>query len=777
MVFRFEEFEFDKETFRFSRAGEPLALEPKALRLLLYLLENRNRLVRKQELLDDVWQESNVSESALTRTIVLLRKALNDDSHFPRFIETVPTLGYRFIANVSVVDGAQSTEAARDADRPSVSTKAAPASTSKRWWALGVLLAIGVAGAVFFFVRSHRPRPLSEKDTIILADFTNSTDDPVFDETLRQGLEVQLGQSPFLALIPDDRIQRVLALMDQPAGARVTPQVAREVCERTGSVAMLEGSIAALGSQYVLGLRATDCRNGEVIAEEQAQAARKEDVLTALGGIASKLRVRLGESLATVEKFDTPLAEATTPSLEALKAYSLGAKEFAAGRVDAGIPFFQRAVELDPNFAVAYQAMARVGGGLQEEEQAAENTRKAYELRDKVSEKERLSIEAGYYNTVTGEIERAISVCELRKQTYPRDVSPYNCLGTLYARLGDPEKALEEHREALRRAPDRAVNYQNVAAQLVSLGRLDEAEAVYKQAEDRNLLFQGHTKSVYLLAFLKGDTARMMRLARSAMGRPGEDAMLSAESDTEAWYGRMRSARNFTGRAMDSAERKGARETAAAYMAQQSMLEADVGERERARTDARAALKAAPNRDVQAMASLALVRSGDIAAGEKLAERLNRNFPVDTLAQRFWLPAIRAAAALERNEPARAAELLDAAHDSEFAHPSVLNPSLLQIYLHGYAYLALHDGSRAAAKFQKYIDHRGMVRNSPWGALARLGLARAYAMQGDSAKARTAYQDFLTLWKDADPDVPILLQAKMEYAQLQTSTSSSTGQR
>jgi tetratricopeptide (TPR) repeat protein len=329
-------------------------------------------------------------------------------------------------------------------------------------------------------------------------------------------------------------------------------------------------------------------------------------------------------------------------------------------------------------------------------------------------------------------------------------------------------KELDEHDEALRRGPDQAVNYQNVAGDLVALGRLDEAETVYKQVEDRNLVDQGHAKSLYLLAFLKGDTSRMAQLAASAIGKPGiENAMLSAEADTEAWYGRLHAAGDLTRRAMESAEHNGASETAAGYLAQQSMLEADVGEREQARTDARAALKLAPNRDVRAMASLALVRAGDVAAGEKLAEQLNTNFPVDTLAQRYWRPAIRSAAALERKDPARSAELLEAAHDTELGNPTALNPSLTPVYLHGYAYLALHDGSRAAAEFQKYIDHYGLVRNSPGGALARLGLARAYALEGNPTKARGAYQAFLTLWKDADPDIPILKQAHAEYAKLQ----------
>ena len=768
MVYRFEEFEFDKEAFRFSRAGEPMALEPKALRLLFYLLENRNRLVLKQELLDNVWPESNVSESALTRAIVLLRKALNDDSRLPRFVETVPTLGYRFIAAVSVVDlPALPQPSAESPVQESATAERPAAPLRRRELLLAGLLTLAVVGAAGVYFLFQRARPLTERDTIVLADFTNATGDPVFDGTLRQGLEVQLEQSPFLSLIPDERIHQVLKLMDQPAGARLTPPIAREICERTASVAVLEGSIAALGSQYVLGLRATDCSNGEVIAEEQAQAARKEDVLNALDRIANKLRAKLGESLATVEKFDTPLAEATTPSLEALKAFSLGERERAAGRVDAAAPFFQRAVELDPNFARAYQGMTQVGAGHQEEGAAAANITKAYGLRDKVSEKERLSIEASYYLGVTGEMNKAISAYESWKLTYPRDVEPYINLGVIYRRLGSSEKSLEEHQEALRRAPEIAVIYQNVASDLVSLGRLDEAEAVYKQAEERNLVYQGHAKSLYLLAFLKGDTPRMAQLAASAMGKPEmEGAMLSAESDTEAWNGRLQAARSLTRRAMESAENSGARETAAGYMAQLALLEADVGEAEDARTDARAAVGLAPNRDVLAMASLALVRAGDVAAGEKLAEELNQDFPVDTLSQRYWLPAIRAASALQRNDAANAAEVLEAARDMEFANPPVLNPSLFPVYLHGYACLALRDGRGAAAEFQKYIDHRTEVRNSPWGALARLGLARAYAMQGDKAKARTAYQDFLTVWKNADPGVPILKEAKTEYARL-----------
>ncbi len=768
MVFRFEDFEFDEETFRFTRSGEPLSLEPKVLRLLAYLLENRSRLVRKQELLDHVWPESNVSESALTRTIVLLRKALNDDSRQPRFLETVPTLGYRFIPTVAV----EPSRSAPSRSAPSPSTAPAPLpdpasatpaspTASNRRTLLLALLAIAILAPAAWYFFTHRPRPLTEKDTLVLADFTNATSDPVFDGTLRQGLAVQLEQSPFLSLISDERIQQVLRRMDQPAGTRLTPAIAREVCERTASVAILDGSISPLGSQYVLGLRATGCRDGEVIAEEQAQAARKEEVLTTLAGISTKLRTRLGESLATVEKYDTPLPEATTSSLEALKAFSNGKAEYTAGHLNAAMPFFRRAVELDPNFALAYDSMTCVCGGLQEDE-GARNATKAYALRDKVSEKERILIEARYYDNATGEWEKAVSTYQTWKQTYPRDTDPYISLGVDYRWIGESAKALEEHREALNRDPHLAVNYQNLAADLVNLNRIDEAGGVYKQAEDRNLVFQGHTKSVYLLAFLKGDSGRMAQVAASGMGKPGiEDAVLAAQADTEGWYGRVHASGDFTRRAVESAERNGTRENAAGYVAQRALLEAEVGHAQQARTDAAAALKLAPNRDVQAMASLALVRAGDIAGGQKLADQLDRNFPVSTLVQQYWLPVIRAAIALGHNDPAHAAELLAPDVNIQLA-----SPSLLPIYLHGNAWLALHDGTRAAAEFQKYIDYHGVVRNSPFGALGRLGLARAYAMQGDTAKARAAYQDLLTLWKTADADLPILKQAQTESARL-----------
>ena len=770
MVYRFDRFELDDRELRLSEDGTPVQVEPKGLRLLVYLIENRNRLVRKQELLDAVWHDAMVTENALTRVIALLRKALNEDSRIPRYIETVPTAGYRFIANVAVVEENPAARAATPTPPIALAPEhRARAGMPIRWIAVSVvLIAIIYLIAGIFAYRHRGKKILTEKDTIVLADFDNSTGDPVFDATLRRGMTVQLEQSPFLSLVPDDRIQQVLREMSQPADARLTPAIAREICERTSSAAVLDGSIAPLGTQYVLGLRAKDCQSGKVLAEEQVQAARKEDVLHALDQMAGKFRTQVGESLASVEKYDTPLAEATTSSLEALKAFSLGLNKLHAGANTESLAFFSRAVELDPNFAAAYSVMSDVYFIQREPGLAAENIRKAYDLRDRVSPRERLGIEGDYYWRGTGELEKALSSFDLYQQTYPRDASAHNTLGSLYARLGNGEKAEQEFREALRLNPNAPAHYQNLGAILVSLNRFDEAEAVYKLSDERHLPYQGRPKSLYLLAFLKGDQAGMARLAASVAGkRTAEDAMLGAQADTEAWYGRMKAARVFTQRSMEAAMNNDAKETAAGHQAAAALFEAESGEWEQARGDANAAIKLAPNRDVRLTAALALAQADDPAAAEKLATELDKDFPVDTLVQRYWLPVIRAAIALQRKDPNRAIELLEPVRTFDLVGgTNLLNASLFPVYVRGEAYLMVHDGNRAEAEFQKYIDHRGLVRNAPIAMLARLGLARAYAIQGDTAKARAAYQEFLTAWKDADADVPVLQQAKAEYAKL-----------
>ena len=658
----------------------------------------------------------------------------------------------------------------RDSDPLRLQALARPAgrrNLKARILAGAALVAIAAAVLLFLHFRSQ-PAKLTNKDTVVLADFVNTTGDPVFDGTLRQGLAVQLEQTPYLSLISDARIGRTLRLMGQQAGARLTPETAYEVCRRTQSAAVIDGSIAKLGEEYVLGLKAVNCQTSDTLAEEQVRANGKEQVLGAMDKAAAKLREKLGESAKSLQAFDTPLEQATTPSLEALQAYSLGRQMFYTKGEAAATPFLKRAVELDPNFAMAYRALA-ANGSLDQPNLMATYATKAYELRGKVSERERFFIEASYYWYVTGELEKALPVYALWQHTYPRDYSLYVHLSEIYRSLGDLGKSLDNARECMRLEPSRANNNEDLIAAYINLNRLDEAEAASQQAEQRNLESEGLLAVRYRLAFVNGDGTRAAQTLSEAMGKPAiEDRLLAAQSDTEAWYGRFNSARALTRRAMESAERNDAKEVSASYQAEAALRDAEAGKREEARADAGAAAKLAPNRDVLANAALAMARAGDTSAAEKLADELDKSFPVDTIVQRYRLPTIRAAVALERKDPNQAIELLQVTSPIELGDQGYLLP----VYLRGEAYLMLADGKAAAVEFQKFIDHYGLVGNFSWGAMARLGLARAYALeaQRDPAyrdKARTAYQNFLTLWKDADPDIPIYKQAKAEYAKLQ----------
>jgi serine/threonine protein kinase/tetratricopeptide (TPR) repeat protein len=650
-------------------------------------------------------------------------------------------------------------------------------ATSARWklfLPIAVVVVALIAGGLYWHSRSTNSAtsatnatPLTEKDTVVIADFTNSTGDPVFDDALKQALSVQLGQSPFLNILSDRRVEETLHLMGRPSNERISRDVARELCIRTGSKAIVLGSISNLGGQYVLGVDAVGCSSGDTLAQEQEEAASKQEVLKALGKAVTNLRAKLGESLATIQKFDVPV-EATTPSLEALKAFSMGITTFRAKGNAEAIPFYKRALELDPNFAVAYASLGLIYGNLGQASLAAENIKKAYALRDRVSEREKYRISALYYDNVTGELEQATQVYELWAKSYPKDPVPPVNLGVIYAELGQYEKSLVATQESQRLA-EGAIGFSDLVSIYLALNRIDDAQKTIEQAQKQNLVGDFLHLAIYQLAFLKGDSAEMGRQVSWAAGKPGtEDILLSFQSDTEAYYGHLSKARDFSRRAVDAAVRADSRETAAIWQINAAVREAEFGNVAAARQGVAAALALSPGRDVEMLSALALARSGETARAKTIVAELEKNYPSHTVLKVYWLPTIKAAVELDANNTAQSLVFLEAAAPYELGGPPQFQlGTLYPAYIRGQAYLAAHNGTAAAAEFQKFLDHRGIVINFPLGALAHLGLARAYALSGDTAKAKTAYNDFLTLWKDADPDIPILKQAKAEYAKLQ----------
>jgi serine/threonine protein kinase len=656
----------------------------------------------------------------------------------------------------------------RDSESGTVAVPETPAVRFAKLWKVAVpvlLVALLIAGGLYY--RSHQQsKRLTDKDTILLSDFDNKTGDPVFDDTLKQGLSVQLEQSPFLALLSERKVNETLKLMGRPVGDRLTPEVTHEVCQRTGGKAMLTGSIAGLGSQYVIGLKAVNCNTGDVLAEAQEQAAGKEAVLKALDNAAVRLRSELGESLSTVQKFDTPLDQATTASLEALQAYSLGRKTLVAADFDAAVPLFQRAIRLDPSFAMAYASLGQSYDSIGETTLASENTKTAYELRERVSEREKFYIEGIYYLTATGELEKARPIYELWARVYPRDSLPHNYLSFIYRQIGQHNQALEQTREE-RRLEVSGVNYAALVTRYINLNRLEEARATAKEAQAKNFDSPGLHFRLYQLAFLQNDAAGMKEQADWAAGKPEGDRMLDFEASTAAYSGRVRKAREFSRRAVASAEQAEEREVAADYEAGAAMREALFGNAAEARQQAAAALRLSTGRYVQCNVALVLALAGDVARAQALADDLAKRFSQDTEVRFYCLPTIQAQLALSRKDAPKTIEFLQAAAPYELGEGAVqLYSCIYPVYIRGEAYLVSGQGA-AAAEFQKILDHRGLVQNCPTGALAHLGLARAYAMQGEKDKARIAYQDFLSLWKDADPDIPILKEATAEYAKLQ----------
>jgi eukaryotic-like serine/threonine-protein kinase len=653
---------------------------------------------------------------------------------------------------------------------------------------LASLLVVGLAGltgaGLFYYHRAHQQsRQLTERDTIVLADFANSTGDAILDDTLKTALNVALRQSPFLNVLADSQVEKTLQQMTRPANTKLTPEVARELCQRTDSKAYIGGSVSSLGTEYVVTLKAVNCQSGDALAEEQVTVASKEEVLDAVGKTAAKLRGELGESLATVQKFDVPLEQATTSSLGALKAYSLARKASEEKGHAAAVPYDQHAIELDPNFAVGYRALGDDYASIEQLGRAREYYAKAFQLREHASEREKLSITADYYLNVTGELDKAAQTFQREIESYPRDSRAYSDLGTVYDEQGQYEKAVEVQRQTVRLAPDEVSPYENLSSSTIALQRFGETRQVLDQAPERKMDHYLFHSGSYGLAFVQADTAAMAEQEKWLIGKPQhENVGLALAADTEAYAGHLDKSLELTKRAVDSSIRADSKENGAIWLANAALEQAAYGHPAEARQTAAEALKLAPaSPGAEAEAALAFAMAGDTARAESLARDLGERFPLDTQIQALWLPTIRAQSALHGKNPAASLKVLEAASSVEFGELLFVNniSCLYPAYVRGDAYLAAGQGSAAAAEFQKILDHSGIVWNCWTGALAHLGAARANALQSRTSQAQSAdsdaarvralaaYKDFLTLWKDADPDIPILKEAKAEYAKLQ----------
>ena len=762
-----------------QRADESIPLTSKAFQTLLVLVENSEQVISKEQLMKMLWPDTFVEESNLAKHVSMVRKALGQTAQDHGYIVTVPGVGYRFAETVRVVSEAGMTSSQADGWSAADRKVAAPAS---RWLAAGVATVLIVAGLIagFIYRRSRPADRLTEKDTVLLVDFLNTTGDPVFDDTLKQALNVSLSQSPFLNVFSENKVVATVHMMGRQEGKPLTPDLARELCQRVGGKAYLAGSITSIGSQYVVGLKAVNCTNGDTLAQEQTSAPSKEKVLDALDAAAAKLRTELGESLITVQKFDVPLQQATTSSLEALRAYTLGRKEAGEQGPRVALPYDLHAIQLDPDFAMGHFAVGYDYFILGEVGKASEYFTKAFQLSSQVSEREKLAIAAAYYQSVTGDLDEAARTYNEQIAIYPREYRSYLDLAIVYGQQGHYEEAVAAVREAIRLAPDDAACYGVLSYDLIASQRLDEAKQAIQQAQARKLDDLVLRQVLYALAFLKNDPSAMEEQAAWFTGKAAvENSGLSLESDTAAYTGHLRRARELTGQSVESAVRNGHKESAAIWQANAALREAGLRNTNESRRIAGEALKMLPtSQAVEIEAGLALAIAGDAARSASLARDLSRRFPLDTQLHSLWLPTIQAQLALDKKDWTAALETLHGtAPVDRVAIQFLANVSCLYpVYVRGEAYLAAGNGTAAAAEFQKILDHNGIVWNCWTGALAHLGVARANALQSrtsqgadaDAARVRAlaAYKDFLTLWKDADHDIPILKEAQAEYARL-----------
>ena len=784
-VFRFGSYDVDLEQGTLSKGGIRIRLQGQPFQVLALLVERAGEVITREEIRQKLWSQDTFVEfdDGLNVAVRKLRGALGDSADNPRFVETVPRRGYRFLAPVTSsawpptpsdrhvgVEAQTATASLPAADSQTVTQKPIQESRpGRRLWylasAAALLLVIVVAGTLW---RRHSRFRITSKDTVVLADFSNTTGEAVFDDALRQGLEIGLEQSPFVRVLSDRKTAVILKQMGHSPDERLTSRTALELCQRTGSKVTVQGSIASLGTTYLIGLAAIRCDTGEPIANEQVPVKRKEEVVDALGDATAQLRARLGESVPSIQKYNAPLEQATTPSLDALKAYGQALATWDKYGDQASLPLFKRAIELDPNFAMAYGGLATIYHNLQENELARKNTTRAFELRDRVTESERSVIEARYYTYVTGELEKALQVYQLRVREYPGEAGAFSHLGNVQERLGQVEEALASYRESVRLDPTRANSYASAAEVLLALNRTDEAGALLQEAEKRNLLTDALLQVSYRRAFLRGDAAEMRRLLTQSSDVPSAQSLLLAEqANTEAYYGGFEKAGELSGVAKELMEHNGDQESAADCLAVAAVREAEVGASARALQFLAQAMKLNHGQDVTTLAAIVLSQTGNIPRALQLSEELDKASPSGTFIQKYWLPVIRAKIEIQRGAAAQAISTLKNSAPLEFASPGVMPvTAIYPAFVRGQAYLQLGDSGRAATEFQKLIDHPAMVANFSLGPLAHLGRARALARSGDTAKARAAYQDFLELWKNADPDIPVLKSAKAEFAKL-----------
>ena len=752
---RFGVFTVDLRAGELRNDGARIKLQEQPFQVLKVLLGRPGEIVSRDELRSAIWSANTFVDfdNNLNAAINKVRDALGDSADRPRFIETVPRRGYRFIASVTVVDRKE--------------------TTLTRNWKVAVSIAL-VASAVLalgWFWRSRQTARLSVKHTIVLGDFANSTGDAVFNGTLREGLSVQLSQSPFLRLVSEETIHQTLRMMGRKPDAQLTPEITWEVCQRSNSTVALNGSITLIGTRYDLVLKAIDCGSGDLLAGGKIQAKDKSNVLDAVDKLASQMRSKLGESLATLRKYNTPLSQATTSSLEALQAYTLGDRtEIESGDFLGSLPWYQRAIAIDPNFAMAYLGLSDAYSVIGETTSQAMYMRKAFQLRTGVTEGEKLVIEGDYYQYVTGDIVKAQRSFELIAKLYPDSDYAHNILASFYNMFGQYEAGLKEYQKALRLSPLNSVLHRDVVLTYMLLDRVEDSEAAAKRALKLGV-GSNLPPILYCLAFYRNDNAEMARQAASAAGKPGqEDMLLALQADTAAYFGHLEKARKLSRRAADSADQIGEKETAADYYAASALREALFGNTQNALAQAAIAKKQAMGRDTDYGVALALAFAGYENQARALTDELNRRLPEDTILKSQYLPTLHARLSLMDSNSREALEILSAVGTYELGLPAYSNynwPDLYPVYVRGEAYLAAHQGDKAAAEFQKIVDHRGLVLNEPIGALAHLQIARAYAMTGDHAKAKSAYQNFLSLWKDADREIPVLKQARIEYARLQ----------